>query len=103
MRSIERWQLVMERNPLADGQFVYGVRSTGVYCRPTCPSRRPNPEQVEFFGTPKEAEQAGYRSCRRCLPEGMPPRARVVTAACEYLKLNLDRKVTLAELGAHVH
>jgi len=102
MRSIERWQLVMERNPLADGQFVYAVRSTGVYCRPTCPSRRPNPKQVEFFSTPKEAEQAGYRSCRRCRPEGMPPQARVVTAVCDYLKTNLDRKVRLAELSAHV-
>lgn len=102
MQSIERWQLVLDRNPLADGQFVYGVRSTGIYCRPTCPSRRPRADQVEFFETPREAEQAGYRSCLRCRPQGMAPRAEIVTAACNYLKANSDRTVPLEELARQV-
>jgi AraC family transcriptional regulator, regulatory protein of adaptative response / methylated-DNA-[protein]-cysteine methyltransferase len=102
MQSVERWQLVLDRNPLADGQFVYGVRSTGIYCRPTCPSRRPRADQVEFFETPKDAERAGYRSCQRCKPEARRPRAQTVISACAYLKTNLDRKVTLEEVAGHV-
>jgi AraC family transcriptional regulator of adaptative response/methylated-DNA-[protein]-cysteine methyltransferase len=62
------WQAVLERDRRYDGLFVYAVRSTGVYCRPSCPSRRPRPEMVEFFEQPKAAENAGYRSCRRCRP-----------------------------------
>ena len=103
MQSVERWQLVLDRNPLADGQFVYGVRSTGIYCRPTCPSRRPRADQVEFFETPREAESAGFRSCLRCKPQGAPPRAEIVTAASNYLKANSDRTVTLTEVAQHVH
>lgn len=102
MQSVERWQLVLDRNPLADGQFVYGVRSTGIYCRPTCPSRRPRPDQVEFFETPSDAERAGYRSCRRCKPETRRPRAQTVISACAYLKANLDSKVTLDKVARHV-
>ncbi len=102
MQSVERWQLVLDRNPLADGQFVYGVRSTGIYCRPTCPSRRPRANQVEFFETPGDAERAGYRSCRRCKPEARRPRAQTVISACAYLKTNLDRKLTLEEVARHV-
>jgi AraC family transcriptional regulator, regulatory protein of adaptative response / methylated-DNA-[protein]-cysteine methyltransferase len=62
------WQAVLERDRRYDGLFVYAVRSTGIYCRPSCPSRRPRPEMVEFFEQPKAAESAGYRSCRRCRP-----------------------------------
>ena len=103
MESVERWQLVLERSPLADGQFVYAVKSTGVYCRPTCPSRRPREQQVEFFDTPGDAERAGYRSCRRCRPEGAAPRAQVVTDLCGYIQDHLDEKLTLSELASHVH
>jgi AraC family transcriptional regulator of adaptative response/methylated-DNA-[protein]-cysteine methyltransferase len=103
MQSIERWQLVLERSPLADGQFVYAVKSTGVYCRPTCPSRRPREQQVEFFDTPAEAERAGYRSCRRCRPEGVAPRTHVVTELCRYIQEHRDSTLTLAELAQRVH
>jgi AraC family transcriptional regulator, regulatory protein of adaptative response / methylated-DNA-[protein]-cysteine methyltransferase len=64
----QAWQAVLERDRRYDGLFVYAVRSTGIYCRPSCPSRRPRAEQVEFFEQPKAAESAGYRSCRRCRP-----------------------------------
>lgn len=62
------WLAVLERDRRYDGLFVYAVRSTGVYCRPSCPSRRPKPDMVEFFEQPQAAESAGYRSCRRCRP-----------------------------------
>ncbi|MEN9675408.1 MAG: Bifunctional transcriptional activator/DNA repair enzyme Ada [Verrucomicrobiota bacterium] len=51
-----------------DGLFVAGVRTTGIYCRPSCPARKPKPENLEFFATAREAELAGYRACRRCEP-----------------------------------
>ncbi len=60
---------VLARDAEADGLFVYAVTSTGIYCRPTCPSRRPRRENVPFFALPEAAAQAGYRACRRCHPE----------------------------------
>ena len=63
-----RWKSVASRNAQADGTFVYAVRTTGVYCRPSCPSRMPSRKNVEFFDAPVEAERAGYRACRRCRP-----------------------------------
>jgi AraC family transcriptional regulator, regulatory protein of adaptative response / methylated-DNA-[protein]-cysteine methyltransferase len=102
MTSQEHWQLVLERNPLADGQFVYAVRSTGVYCRPTCPSRRPRPEQVEFFERSKDAERAGYRACFRCHPSSVSPQSDAVAAVCRFLEVNVDRPVVLSELGREV-
>src|SRR5262249_2095830 len=62
------WNAVLERRADFDGRFVYGVRSTGIYCRPTCPSRRPRRDQVAFFSIPDEAERAGFRPCRKCRP-----------------------------------
>ena len=64
-----RWQAVLARDRQADGAFVYAVRSTRVYCRPSCPSRRPHADKVVFFRTGGDAEGAGYRACRRCRPE----------------------------------
>ena len=75
------WQAVLSRNRAADGLFVYAVTSTGVYCRPSCPSRRPGRERVEFFPVAAMAEAGGYRPCRRCHPEtgshGSPESDRV--------------------------
>jgi AraC family transcriptional regulator of adaptative response/methylated-DNA-[protein]-cysteine methyltransferase len=64
-----RWQQVLARDPLADGRFVYAVRSTKIYCRPTCPSRRPARAGVDFFLTAADAERAGFRACKRCKPD----------------------------------
>jgi AraC family transcriptional regulator of adaptative response/methylated-DNA-[protein]-cysteine methyltransferase len=69
-----RWKAVLERDPASDGRFVYGVRTTGIYCRPTCPSRRPAPQHVSFFATPAGAERAGFRACRRCGPTAVRSR-----------------------------
>ena len=67
-RQDRLWRAVLARDEGADGQFVFGVRSTGIYCRPSCPARRPRRDRVAFFGTSPEAERAGFRPCRRCTP-----------------------------------
>jgi AraC family transcriptional regulator of adaptative response/methylated-DNA-[protein]-cysteine methyltransferase len=63
-----RWDAVLARNAGFDGKFVYAVKTTGVYCRPNCPSRRAKPENVAFYATSGEAAQAGFRACKRCRP-----------------------------------
>lgn len=62
------WKAVLERDASHDGQFVFGVRTTGIFCHPSCPARRPKRENVEFFAAPVDAEVAGYRPCKRCRP-----------------------------------
>ena len=69
MSTETMWEKVLTRDAAADGRFVYAVRSTHIYCRPTCPSKRPGRDQVEFFANPKDAELKGYRACRRCAPK----------------------------------
>src|SRR3982750_678601 len=83
-----RWQSVLARDRRADGTFVYAVRSTGVYCRPSCPSRRPRREVVAFFPDGDAAEQAGFRECRRCRPRRAAPAdpwIEKIRRACVYL------------------
>jgi AraC family transcriptional regulator of adaptative response/methylated-DNA-[protein]-cysteine methyltransferase len=66
-----RWDAVSTRDAAADGAFYYGARSTGVYCRPSCPSRRPSRDNAVFFETPEDAKQAGFRPCKRCRPDSV--------------------------------
>lgn len=95
-----QWRAVTGRDPSADGAFVYAVRSTGVYCRPTCPSRRPRRENVRFFARAEEAERAGYRACRRCQPgEAAAPAKALVARVRRFLDGNAGGKPTLAALG----
>ena len=97
----ERWQAVVGRDPNQDGKFVFAVSSTGVYCRPSCPAKRPRRENVAFFRLPDDAEKAGYRACLRCRPRaigGHPPTG-MVKAVCRYLEQHLDEPITLARLG----
>jgi len=95
-----RWMAVLDRDAAADGQFVYAVTSTRIYCRPTCPSRRPHRRHVRFFATPTAAEAGGYRACRRCRPaEREPDSLRQVREARRYLDEHLDETVTLDRLG----
>lgn len=82
-----RWQAVLQRDLRFDSAFVYAVRSTGVYCRPWCPSRKPNRDQVVFFPAPQEAEQAGFRPCRRCRPRDAEPVRTQVKAVGELCRL----------------
>lgn len=74
-----RWAAVVARDPRADGTFYYSVSTTGVYCRPSCPSRRANREHVRFHGTRAAAERAGFRPCRRCRPD-QPPQEQLQAA-----------------------
>src|SRR4029453_1715433 len=80
--SPDRWKAVADRDLAADGRFVFAVTTTGIYCRPTCPSRRPRREHVEFFDRAADAEQAGFRACLRCKPKDAvsPARARIEKA-----------------------
>ncbi len=97
------WNAVLARDASAD--FIYGVRSTGVYCRPGCPSRRPRRDSVSFFSSPDVAEIAGYRECRRCRPrEGRTAPAGLVQVrdACAFIARHVDRPITLAELAGRV-
>lgn len=68
LSDMARRQAIARRDASYDGRFVFAVRSTGIYCRPSCPSRRPRPERVVFFDKPEAAEQKGFRPCRRCHP-----------------------------------
>ena len=98
------WQSVMSRDQSADGAFVYAVTSTGVYCRPSCPSRRPRREHVAFFDSTGEARRAGYRPCRRCRPDeehATDRWAEKISRACAYLT-RVEGRLSLATLAAHV-
>jgi AraC family transcriptional regulator, regulatory protein of adaptative response / methylated-DNA-[protein]-cysteine methyltransferase len=96
-----RWQAVLERESASDGKFVFAVSSTGVYCRPSCPSKRPRRENVTFFRLPQEAESAGFRACLRCRPKSVSgnPRHEMIKFVCRYIEQHLDEPITLAGLG----
>ena len=98
----QKWSMVLARDAKADGRFVYAVKSTGVFCRPTCPSRRPRRENVEFFDLPNQAQQAGYRACLRCTPLERNPQTQKVEAACRYIDENLDITLSLTAISRHV-
>jgi AraC family transcriptional regulator of adaptative response/methylated-DNA-[protein]-cysteine methyltransferase len=99
----KQWQQVLERDASADGQFVYAVKSTRIYCKPSCASRRPTRKNVTFFPTPALAEAAGYRACKRCEPdrtEAKPdPQAGAIAAVTEYLKEHADERTRLADVA----
>jgi AraC family transcriptional regulator, regulatory protein of adaptative response / methylated-DNA-[protein]-cysteine methyltransferase len=97
----QRWTAVMTRDPPSEDAFVYAVRTTGIYCRPICTSRRPRRDNVVFFEAWRAAEEAGYRSCKRCrphLPEPDPVPA-VVAQACERIR-TAEREPDLATLAS---
>jgi AraC family transcriptional regulator of adaptative response/methylated-DNA-[protein]-cysteine methyltransferase len=96
------WMLVIARDRNADGSFVYAVKSTGVFCRPSCPSRRPRREVVEFFPSPGQAQNAGYRPCRRCVPNDRNPQIRKVEAARHYIDEHAETTISLSALARHV-
>ena len=96
------WQAVMARDAARDGTFVFAVRSTGVYCRPSCPSRRPRRDQVCFFATPAEARAAGFRPCKRCAPDDpLPPPQMWVLKVCRLLE-EAGRPLPLSDLSRAV-
>jgi AraC family transcriptional regulator of adaptative response/methylated-DNA-[protein]-cysteine methyltransferase len=99
-----RWQSVIHRDASADGTFVYAVKTTGIYCRPSCPSRGAKPQNVSFYATGKDAEAAGYRACQRCSPDAASVAERnaaVVAQACRLIEA-ADELPKLDELAASV-
>jgi AraC family transcriptional regulator of adaptative response/methylated-DNA-[protein]-cysteine methyltransferase len=98
------WNALVSRDAALDGLVYFGVRSTGIYCRPICPARKPRREHVAFFGSAGEAERAGFRPCLRCRPRevGHDSRLELVARACRYLDEHGEETVTLAAIGAHV-
>jgi len=101
----QRWTAVLARQSARDGEFVYAVATTGVYCRPSCASRRPRRENVQFFLTTEQAERAGYRACLRCRPKSVTgnPQADGVKTICRYIEQHLDEPLTLGRLGKEFH
>lgn len=100
------WQIVLARDGRYDGAFVYAVKSTGIYCRPSCPSRRPRPDQVQFYDIPETAERAGFRACRRCKPRdvrGPDPRVELVRRACRVIDEHPDVAETLPALARRLN
>ncbi|WAT00039.1 bifunctional DNA-binding transcriptional regulator/O6-methylguanine-DNA methyltransferase Ada [Rouxiella chamberiensis] len=99
-----RWQAVVNRDDTADGEFVYAVKTTGIYCAPSCPSRQPNRENVVFFENAEQAEAQGYRPCKRCRQGRMSRQhqhTHQVELACRLLE-NSDKTPTLSQLATEV-
>jgi AraC family transcriptional regulator of adaptative response/methylated-DNA-[protein]-cysteine methyltransferase len=96
-----RWQAVVDRDSALDGAFVFGVSSTGIFCRPSCPAKRPLRENVSFFDHALQAEQAGYRACLRCRPKAVDgnPQSALVRAMCRYIEQHLEDRLTLSLLA----
>ena len=98
------WQAVCERDANYDGRFVFAVRTTGIFCRPSCPARRPLRANVQFLSDAPSAAAAGFRPCKRCTPQGASPAEQLdalVSAACELLD-SAEQTLTLAELAARI-
>ena len=82
----QMWHALLAHDRDLDGAFVCAVRSTGIYCRPTCPARRPHRSQVQFFRVPEEARKAGFRACLRCHPDRPQTDRDLVLAACRFIE-----------------
>jgi AraC family transcriptional regulator of adaptative response/methylated-DNA-[protein]-cysteine methyltransferase len=98
-----RWATVVARDRKADGQFFYSVKTTGVYCRPSCAARLARPENVRFHPTREDAELAGFRPCKRCKPDQAShadPHAETIAAACRLIE-TADMPPTLEDLARH--
>ena len=101
--SDPRWSSVAKREKTADGTFYYSVKTTGVYCRPSCAARLARPENVQFHASPKDAESAGFRACKRCKPTG-PSRAEEnaarIARVCRFIDRS-DESPSLEELAEY--
>src|SRR5918994_5453518 len=100
-----RWQAVLSKDSSSDGQFVFAVNSTGVYCRPSCPSRRARRENVSFFQLPEAAERAGFRACLRCRPKEtrvLDNHVEMAQRVCRVIEESDGEPMTLARLSQEV-
>jgi AraC family transcriptional regulator of adaptative response/methylated-DNA-[protein]-cysteine methyltransferase len=97
-----RWQAIAKRDNAADGTFLYSVKTTGVYCRPSCAARLPRPENIQFHATLTDAEKAGFRPCKRCKPDQAPlaeRNAAKIAQACRMIE-NATEPLALKQLAA---
>lgn len=94
-----RWQAFSSKDKRYDGVFIVAVKTTGIYCRPSCPSRAPRRENVTFYAQPEEAAQAGFRPCKRCSPNTQAFEAQIIAQTCHYIEAHLDERLTLDDLG----
>src|SRR2546423_10774236 len=105
MNEATAWDLVLNRDSSADERFLYGVRTTGIYCRPSCPSRKPKRANVSFFSSVEAAERAGFRACQRCRPNHAKSPNPAVQLARNYIDRQIselsDERITLERLGEH--
>src|SRR5712672_4189986 len=88
-----RWARIVARDRAADGQFWFSVVTTGVYCRPSCPSRTANPRNVRFHDTLEAAKATGFRACKRCNPDGLSVEAEnvaIVAKVCRLIEQSLE-------------
>jgi AraC family transcriptional regulator, regulatory protein of adaptative response / methylated-DNA-[protein]-cysteine methyltransferase len=101
------WDAVVARNRKFDGALFYGVGTTRIYCRPSCPSRRPKPENVQFFFDPDSAEQAGFRACKRCHPrdpiaQNGSGKLELVRNVCRAVERNVDSPLPMKQLSGEL-
>jgi len=97
----QRWQAVLRRDPAADGRFIYGVLTTGVYCRPSCPSRQARRDNMRFFSDAQQAAQAGFRPCKRCRPQDASSaerQQRLIASLCQKIE-QAEQFPTLQQLA----
>jgi AraC family transcriptional regulator of adaptative response/methylated-DNA-[protein]-cysteine methyltransferase len=97
----QRWNAVIARDSTRDGEFVFAVSSTGIYCRPSCAARRARRDNVTFFSHPEQAEKAGFRACLRCRPRSVSgnPQSDWAKEVCRHIEQHLDEPITLERLG----
>jgi len=103
MNEAIAWESVLQRDISADERLFYGVRTTGIYCRPSCPSRKPKRDNVAFFSSVEAAERAGFRACQRCRPNRAKTSDSAVESARRYIDAHIsalsDERITLERLG----
>ena len=99
------WEAVLKKDNTQDGKFFFGVMTTGVYCRPSCPARKPQRKNVKFYKTPQEAERDGLRACRRCRPLNVGDEGKLMRELCEFIRAESasGKPLTLVRLGARAN
>src|SRR6202011_4984705 len=99
MNEAVAWESVLHRDASADDRLLYGVTTTGIYCRPSCPSRKPKRDNVAFFSSAEAAERAGFRACQRCRPNRAKSTNPAVQRARDYIDTHItdlsDERITL--------
>jgi AraC family transcriptional regulator of adaptative response/methylated-DNA-[protein]-cysteine methyltransferase len=106
MNESTAWELVLHRDASADEQFLYAVTTTGIYCRPSCPSRKPKRDNIAFFSSVEAAERAGFRACQRCRPNRAKSPNVAIERARDFIDRHVadmsDERITLERLGEEV-